>query len=121
MMRRAGFRPCVGSIAVGNPPGSPEEIEERVRAFLPALRAALAAKGAWSYHAYTIDYTDNPSIEAWYSLRYRMLHDIMVRQEPRLAPPDWAALGVYAVVAVAVAAFGRWWFEKTRKGFADVM
>lgn len=35
--------------------------------------------------------------------------------------PDWAALGVYAVVAVAVAAFGRWWFEKTRKGFADVM
>ena len=85
MMRRAGFRPCVGSIAVGNPPGSPEEIEERLRAFLPALRAALAAKGAWSYHAYTIDYTNNPSIEAWYSLRYRMLHDIMVRQEPRLA------------------------------------
>jgi lipopolysaccharide transport system permease protein len=36
-------------------------------------------------------------------------------------PPDWIALGVYTLVALAVALFGRWWFEKTRKGFADVL
>lgn len=35
--------------------------------------------------------------------------------------PDWIALGLYTVVALAVAALGRLWFEKTRKGFADVL
>jgi lipopolysaccharide transport system permease protein len=35
--------------------------------------------------------------------------------------PDWFALGVYAVVAVAVMAFGYWWFQRTRDGFADVL
>jgi lipopolysaccharide transport system permease protein len=35
--------------------------------------------------------------------------------------PDWTALGLYAVVALGVAALGRFWFEKTRKGFADVL
>lgn len=84
-MRRAGFRPCVGSIAVGNPPGSPEEIARKIRAFLPALQAAQAAGGAWSYHSYTVEYTEDLAVEAWYSLRYRMLHDIMAREDPRLA------------------------------------
>ncbi len=36
-------------------------------------------------------------------------------------PPDWAGLGLYAVVAVAVAWAGFAWFQKTRKGFADVL
>jgi len=36
-------------------------------------------------------------------------------------PPDWIELGIYSLVALAVALFGRWWFEKTRKGFADVL
>jgi homopolymeric O-antigen transport system permease protein len=35
--------------------------------------------------------------------------------------PQWGALAVYAVVSLAVAAAGYWWFQKTRKGFADVV
>jgi lipopolysaccharide transport system permease protein len=35
--------------------------------------------------------------------------------------PDWAALGAYSLVALAVACAGYWWFQKTRKGFADVV
>ena len=35
--------------------------------------------------------------------------------------PDWGALAVYTVVALAVAAAGYWWFQKSRKGFADVI
>jgi len=35
--------------------------------------------------------------------------------------PDWQALGIYTVIAFAVALFGFWWFQRTRKGFADVL
>lgn len=35
--------------------------------------------------------------------------------------PNWQALGIYTVVAVLVAQFGFWWFQRTRKGFADVL
>ena len=35
--------------------------------------------------------------------------------------PDWSALGVYAIIAIAVAGAGYWWFQKSRKGFADVL
>lgn len=35
--------------------------------------------------------------------------------------PDFAALGLYALVATAVAWLGYIWFQKTRKGFADVL
>lgn len=35
--------------------------------------------------------------------------------------PDWSALAVYAVVAGVVATLGLVWFQKTRKGFADVL
>ncbi len=35
--------------------------------------------------------------------------------------PDWAGLGVYTLVSVLVASAGLWWFQKTRKGFADVL
>ena len=35
--------------------------------------------------------------------------------------PDWAALAVYAVVAGAVAWIGYWGFQKSRRGFADVV
>lgn len=35
--------------------------------------------------------------------------------------PDWSALAVYGVFAVAVAWLGYAWFQKTRKGFADVI
>ena len=35
--------------------------------------------------------------------------------------PDWAGLGVYAVASLGVAWAGYCWFQKTRKGFADVL
>jgi lipopolysaccharide transport system permease protein len=35
--------------------------------------------------------------------------------------PDWAGLGLYALCALAVAWAGFVWFQKTRKGFADVL
>jgi lipopolysaccharide transport system permease protein len=35
--------------------------------------------------------------------------------------PDWAGLGIYTVAAIAVAWAGYAWFQKTRKGFADVL
>lgn len=35
--------------------------------------------------------------------------------------PDWIGLGVYSAVAVLIAWCGFWWFQKTRKGFADVL
>lgn len=35
--------------------------------------------------------------------------------------PDWIGLGIYTLVATAVAWIGYAWFQKTRKGFADVL
>lgn len=36
-------------------------------------------------------------------------------------PPDWFALGLALIISFLVAAGGFWWFQKTRKGFADVL
>jgi lipopolysaccharide transport system permease protein len=35
--------------------------------------------------------------------------------------PDWTGLLVYTVVAILIALIGFVWFQKTRKGFADVL
>lgn len=35
--------------------------------------------------------------------------------------PNWNALGMYTLVAIFTAWFGFYWFQKTRKGFADVL
>jgi len=35
--------------------------------------------------------------------------------------PDWSALGLYTLGACLVCWAGFWWFQKTRKGFADVL
>jgi lipopolysaccharide transport system permease protein len=35
--------------------------------------------------------------------------------------PDWAGLGIYTFVAAGIAWAGYAWFQKTRKGFADVL
>jgi lipopolysaccharide transport system permease protein len=35
--------------------------------------------------------------------------------------PDWVGLAIYSVASMAVAWAGYWWFQKTRKGFADVL
>lgn len=36
-------------------------------------------------------------------------------------PPNWTGLGMYTLAATAVAWAGYAWFQKTRKGFADVL
>jgi len=35
--------------------------------------------------------------------------------------PNWSGLGIYMIIASTVAWFGYIWFQKTRKGFADVL
>jgi len=35
--------------------------------------------------------------------------------------PDWAGWAVYFAISLAIAWIGFWWFQKTRKGFADVI
>jgi lipopolysaccharide transport system permease protein len=35
--------------------------------------------------------------------------------------PDWTGLGIYTIASLVVAWTGFWWFQKTRKGFADVL
>lgn len=36
-------------------------------------------------------------------------------------PPDWGDLGVAIIVGSVIASIGFWFFQKTRKGFADVI
>lgn len=36
-------------------------------------------------------------------------------------PPDWVSLGIALLAGFGMAAAGFWWFQKTRKGFADVI
>lgn len=35
--------------------------------------------------------------------------------------PDWSALGLYTITALIVAQLGFWWFQRTRRGFADAL
>ena len=35
--------------------------------------------------------------------------------------PDWSRLGVSLLIGLMIAFAGFWWFQKTRKGFADVL
>lgn len=35
--------------------------------------------------------------------------------------PDWALMGLNLLMGVCIAIGGYWWFQKTRKGFADVL
>jgi lipopolysaccharide transport system permease protein len=35
--------------------------------------------------------------------------------------PDWSGLGIFTLIAFAVAWLGYVWFQKTRSGFADVL
>ncbi len=81
----ANFKPCVGSIAVGNPPGTPTEIQNYISTFVPALRQAKSLGGAWSYHAYTLNYTTDVGVEYYYSLRYRQFYSQFASQYPDLA------------------------------------
>lgn len=80
----AGYKPCIGSIAVGNPGGTTAEMQSYLAAFVPALRQSKAAGGAWSYHAYTINYTADIGTEIWYSLRYRQFYSYFATAFPDL-------------------------------------
>jgi hypothetical protein len=80
----AGYKPCIGSIAVGNPGGTPSEMQSYLAAFVPALRQSKAAGGAWSYHAYTINYATDVGTEIWYSLRYRQFYSYFASAFPDL-------------------------------------
>ena len=40
---------------------------------------------------------------------------------PTGGAPDWLGLGIYALCAIVIAWVGFWWFQKMRKGFADVL
>ena len=81
----AGYKPCIGSIAVGNPGGTTAEMQSYLDAFVPALRQAKAAGGAWSYHAYTINYTTDVGTEYYYSLRYRQFYEYFASADPDLS------------------------------------
>lgn len=81
----AGYKTCVGSIPVGNPGGSIEQIEAKLRAFLPAVQAAVRTGGALCYHAYSTEYSTDVSLENWWSLRYRILHATYSKIDPSLA------------------------------------
>lgn len=35
--------------------------------------------------------------------------------------PDWSGLGIYTFIAISIAWLGYVWFQKTRRGFADVL
>ena len=35
--------------------------------------------------------------------------------------PDWSGLAIYCAISLLIAWLGFWWFQKTRKGFADVL
>lgn len=35
--------------------------------------------------------------------------------------PDWRGLVIYGAISLSLAWIGYWWFQKTRKGFADVL
>lgn len=84
MMVEHGWKPCIANIPVGNPPGTREEMEARIRAFIPAIRAAKKAGGCWSYHSYTIKYTKDPKVEIFYSLRYRRFYKVFEKDAPDL-------------------------------------
>lgn len=59
---------------------------------------------------------------AWIALNPLTL---MIEQTRQLVlfghSPDWHALGLYTLVALAVFLFGYVWFQRTREGFADVL
>lgn len=86
-MAAAGFRPCPGSIPVGNPPGSIDDMNARIEAFTPALYAAQANGGAWSYHAYTPIFSQDVGFQNWYALRYRFFYGYLRQAHPDLSLP----------------------------------
>ena len=65
-----GIKPCIGSIAVANVGDL-----SLFSYFVPALRQAKTNGGAWSYHAYTLQYTTDLATEIWTSLKHRQFNN----------------------------------------------
>ncbi|HOA73742.1 MAG TPA: dockerin type I domain-containing protein [Phycisphaerae bacterium] len=84
LIANAGFKPCAFSTAVGNPPGSQGEIQQKLAAVVPALRLCKQLGGAWSYHAYTPNWSTDVSFQWWYSLRYRQFYNYFANSFPDL-------------------------------------
>jgi len=64
----------------------------------------------------------SPDLQFWMNLNPLTLIIEQVRAVLLLAQwPDWAALGLYAAVAVVFATAAATFFQLTRKGFADVL
>ena len=62
------------------------------------------------------------SYRAW--LRFNPLVPIITESRKVLifgSLPDWSWLGVALLMGLVIAFAGFWWFQKTRKGFADVL
>jgi lipopolysaccharide transport system permease protein len=62
------------------------------------------------------------SVRAWLFLNpltliIEQLRDVLIWGQM----PNWGGLALYALFALAVAGLGYFWFQKTRKGFADVL
>ncbi len=74
-----GWKPMVFNIGVGNPDGDVTtcagEGIQKFGAIVPAILAAGAAGGGWSYHGYTWDWLKDANAQSWSSLRYRRYAD----------------------------------------------
>ncbi len=80
----AGFKPCAFSIGVGGPPGELGEMQQKLAAIVPALRVCKQLGGAWSYHAYTPNWSTDSNFQWWYSLRYRQFYSFFAQSYPDL-------------------------------------
>ncbi len=80
---QAGFKTCIGSIPVGNPGGDPKLIQEKLKAFSPALDAALKTGSTICYHGYSIEYSTDVAIENWFSLRHRIFTHALSEINPK--------------------------------------
>lgn len=81
----AGHKPCAFSIPVGNPPGTTSDMQQKLAAVVPALRLCKQLGGAWSYHAYTPNWSTDVGTQIWYSLRYRQFYSYFAQSFPDLA------------------------------------
>lgn len=71
--------PLIGQIPVGHPYDL-----DHTKILAPAIEHIHKLGGALSYHAYSIDYTTDPAIEAQTSLRYRQIHETLTKFYPQL-------------------------------------
>ena len=84
LIANAGFRPLAYSISVGNPPGSPAEIQASLDRIAPSLRLCQSLGGGWSYHSYSLPYSTSLTDEIWYSVRYRQYYSYFASRHPDL-------------------------------------